>query len=87
MPGIFVSVHCVLNKIVKAVRGGHYCNSKEIAMNCLIKIMILVIIVLTNSLSIAAEIDNVDDVQEPKSTFVLYYDNDLFYHQDRYYMS
>ena len=73
--------------MVKAVRGNHRCNSKENAMNCLIKIIILVIIVLTNSLSIAAEIDNVNDVQEPKSTFVLYYDNDLFYHQDRYYTS
>ena len=54
-------------------------------MNCLIKTLLLIIVLLVNSPCLAAEPENVDKAQTSKSTFVLYYENDLFYHHDGYY--
>ena len=54
-------------------------------MNCLIKSLLCVLLILVNSQSNAAEPVGVDNAQTPKNTFVLYYENDSFYHHDGYY--
>ena len=54
-------------------------------MNCLIKFQILILFLLVSIPSTAAESASTDNAQEPKSTFVLYYENDLFYQHDGYY--
>jgi Uncharacterized protein conserved in bacteria len=54
-------------------------------MNCNIKTIILAIFIFASNICFASEPDNIDNTESQKSTFVLYYENDLFYHHDGYY--
>lgn len=54
-------------------------------MNCPFKTFILVIAFFMPNACLAAETDNADNTAAGQATFVLYYENDSFYHHDGYY--